>query len=274
LSYRAQRLWLTPVFRSLLYVGLPIVFLALIAWGALNDADERARLMDRLNTLRSSIKNNPEFQITTLQIDGVSAVLEGQIEYALNFDFPVSSLSIRLTELRDQIEDMPAVERASLRVLSNGVLHISVVERDPVLIWQNQNGLYLVDQDGIVLREIPRQSAYADLPVLAGDGVDHAVPEALELWQALRIMSDHIQGVIRVGERRWDIVLRDQRRILLPQTAPVAAFHGLVRQHVQTDILNRDFHHIDLRDPNRVTIRLRPRAMAQYQAQREQARTR
>jgi cell division protein FtsQ len=72
LTYRAQRLWLTPGFRALLRRGLPafVVIAALLCWYATDP--RRCRPADQVAEIRREIEDRPEFRVNILSIEGGS----------------------------------------------------------------------------------------------------------------------------------------------------------------------------------------------------------
>ena len=94
------------------------------------------------------------------------------------------------------------------------------------------------------------------LPVLAGEGANLAVPEALSLIVTAAPLGDRLHGLVRMGERRWDVVLTDGSRILLPATGADAALNRVLALHDVGEILSRDVTAVDLRNPARLTVRL------------------
>ena len=61
---------------------------------------------------------------------------------------------------------------------------------------------------------------------------------------------------VRVGERRWDMVLDRDQRLLLPSDRPVQALERLLALDQAEDLLARDLVAIDLRDEKRPVLRL------------------
>jgi cell division protein FtsQ len=59
-----------------------------------------------------------------------------------------------------------------------------------------------------------------------------------------------------VGERRWDAVLREGPRVMLPEAGAVAAFERAAAWEAAEDLSGRDITHLDLRDPARPALRL------------------
>jgi cell division protein FtsQ len=54
------------------------------------------------------------------------------------------------------------------------------------------------------------------------------VAEALALFAAAGPLGDRVRGLVRVGERRWDVVLDRDQRILLPETGAVQALEQVL----------------------------------------------
>ena len=106
------------------------------------------------------------------------------------------------------------------------------------------------------------------LPMMAGLGADVAVEEAASLFEAARPLGDRLLGLVRVGERRWDVILREGPRILLPEQAPRAALDRVMLLHDVQELLDRDLVRIDLRDPERMTVQLTPEALETLDLQR------
>ena len=146
---------------------------------------------------------------------------------------------------------------------SGGVLEVAVMERVPVAVRRSRRGLELVDATGQRVRQIAHRSARADLPLIAGEGSEKHVPEALALMAAAAPIADRIRGLLRVGERRWDVVLDRDQRILLPEKQPVTALERVILLNQSRDVLARDIRTVDLRDPERLTLRLSDAALAQ-----------
>lgn len=268
LTYRVQRLWLTPLFRALLRIGLPaFTVIAALLWYA-TDEDRVSVLLDQVAEIRREIEDRPEFRINVLSIEGASPAVTEEVRATLALDLPLSSFDIDLTDLRNRIEALPAIASASVRNAGGGYLSVEVTERVPALIWQSRAGDALIDAEGHYVAALENRTPERPLPMIAGEGADRAVDEAMSLFAAARPLGDQLLGLVRVGERRWDVVLRDGPRILLPAEAPLAALNRvLVLDDVQ-QILTRDLVRIDLRNPQQMTVQLTPNAMETLTLQR------
>lgn len=266
-AYRMHRLWLTPVFRALLRVGVP-AFVVTMAFGLyLSDDTRRAALADKVAAVTKSVQERPEFMVTLMAVDGASEPLSAAIRNLLVVEFPVSSFSLDLEAMRAQIETIDAVKSADLRIRAGGILQVDVTERDPAMVWRSAQGLYLVDETGHRIAGLTGRDARPDLALVAGDGADRAVPEALALMAAAEPIAGRIRGLVRMGERRWDLVLDREQRIQLPEDEPVAALERVIALDQAEDILERDLTVVDMRNMQRPTLRLAGDALARLRGE-------
>ncbi len=255
-AYRLQRLWLTPGVRLFLRWGVPAlaVVASLLLWGS--DPDRRARLADGVAEIRSQIEQRPEFMVKLMTIVGASPDVADELRIVLPFDFPVTSFDLDLDMIRRTAERIDAIRKADVRIRSGGVLEIEVTERVPAVVWRGEEGLELLDRDGHRVATVTARRARADLPLVAGAGAGRAVPEALELFAAAAPIAPRVRGLLRVGERRWDLVLDRDQRIRLPEDDPRTALERVIALDEVRDLLSRDVTVIDMRNPDRPTIRM------------------
>ena len=256
IAYRLQRLWLTPLVRALCRVGLPVAALAAGAIWYLSDTTRIENVKLSLSELRQNMQNRPEFMVNLMKIENVSAEVAEDIREVTALDFPISSFELDLSEMRARIEELDAVARARLVIRSGGVLDVEVIERVPAIVWRSRDGLELLDENGHRVAPLERRAERADLPLIAGDGADEAVPEALALIRAAAPIGKRLRGLVRIGERRWDVILSGNQRLMLPERAPVRALERILAMNDVNALLSRDIIAIDLRDGARPTLRL------------------
>lgn len=256
LSYRINRLMLTPLVRRSLKIGLPLFLVCGSVALVLSDQDRRDAMLNSVAELRRSIEERPEFMVRLMTVDGGSEELIEDIREVLPVDFPVSSFDLDLAQIRERVQELGAVERADVHIRAGGVLQIVVTERVPAVIWRSASALELLDPEGHRVAALDARIGRPDLPLLAGAGADAAVPEALEILAAAAPILPRVRGLLRVGERRWDIVLDRDQRILLPETQPVRAVEHVLALDETHDLLERDLTVVDMRLPRRPTLRL------------------
>ncbi|WP_424984670.1 cell division protein FtsQ/DivIB [Microbulbifer sp. S227A] len=269
MRYRMQRWMLTPGIRTALRIGVPLVVVLGAAGGFLADQERRDALMLKFSELRASIEERPEFMVGLMAIDGASPGLSDDIREAVPLDFPVSSFDLDLEQIRTEIAGLDPVRNASVRIRPGGVLQVDVIARKPAVIWRTRNGVELLDRTGAHIDLIGSRLEYPDLAVIAGEGADAVVPEALALIDAAEPLGDRLRGLVRVGERRWDVVLDRDQRILLPPDRPVRALERVIALSQAQDMLERDVAVVDLRLESRPTLRMTSDAVENWWRIRE-----
>ncbi|MEX0327963.1 MAG: cell division protein FtsQ/DivIB [Ruegeria sp.] len=256
LSYRFQRLMLTPGFRKGLRLGLPLILIAAIVGGFFASQDRRDAVATYVAGIKTSIQERPEFMVNLMAIDGAGTGLSEDIREVVPLDFPLSSWDLDVERIRDTITGLDPVKSATVRIRPGGILQIDVVERQPVIVWRNRDGIELLDETGAHVGRIAARADHADLPLIAGRGADKQVPEALEILTTARSLGQRVRGLVRVGERRWDLVLDRKQRIMLPTERPVRALEHVLAVNEVQDLLERDVAVVDMRLGQRPTIRM------------------
>ena len=256
LAYKVHRLWLTPSFRGFLRVGLPVfAVLFLVSWYFSNPANRNA-IGEKVTEIQRSVQERPEFMVKLMAVEGATPVVSDAVRQMLPIDFPISSFDLDLEMMRQEIIKLDVVENAALRIRPGGVLEVAITERQPVIVWRHEGILDLLDRTGHRVASMLARNGRSDLPLIAGAGADKAVGEALDLIKTARPFGAKLRGLVRVGERRWDVVLASKQRILLPSDDPVAALEQVIALDQAQDVMARDLTVVDMRNPLRPTLRL------------------
>lgn len=265
LRYRLTRVWLRPGVRRGVNFGLPLLAGVLASWTVMAQFDVRAELVAWTTNLHDRIVDRPQFTITGITVPGVSRDLAEQIRVAAFVRLPASSLELDVNAVRERIEALDAVQRARVRALPSGILEIQAVERVPVAVWRAPDGIELVDENGVRVAEVDSRMRRPDLPLVAGEGASAHVPEALALLAVAEPVGARVRGLVRMGDRRWDLVLDRDQVVKLPEDDPLAALRRVMALEASGEVLKRDVAVVDMRDPGRPMLRLTERAIAELQ---------
>lgn len=261
LKYRMERLMLTPFFRVLLRFGVPFLLTVSLATWWLSNDENRQKIFDRFADLRAQIESRPEFMVNMMAVDGASDLVADGIRQMIPLEFPVSSFDLDLEQMRETVVSLDPVKSARLYVRQGNVLQVDVVERIPVVLWRNDRGLQLLDDEGVVVGPAFARSDWPELPLIVGDSARDRVSEALELVAAAQPLTARLRGLVRMGERRWDVVLDRDQRIMLPETGAIQALERVIAMDQAVDMLARDIVAVDFRLPRRPTLRMTDGAM-------------
>ena len=257
-AYRMHRLMLTPRFRFFLKGVLPGLLIAAAIGAYLADDVRRADLVAGVQEIRRQIEERPEFTVRLMAVEGAAPGVADAVRTAVPIDFPISSFDLDLADIQARVTALEAVREATVRIRAGGVLEVAVIERVPVALWRTAAGLAAIDAEGHRVTLLGSRAARADLPLLAGEGADRAVDEALALLAAAAPLNERVRGLLRVGERRWDLVLDRDQRVLLPEDGAVAALERVLALDEAQELFARDIALMDMRNPERPTVRLTP----------------
>lgn len=262
MGYRLHRILLTPIYRKLLRLGLPVFVIMFVAGLYFGNSERREGVVAWYETVRAEVENRPEFRVTMLSIAGASSETDADIRELIALDFPVSSFALDLEGMRQQVMSLDAVAAADVRVRTGGILEVAITERLPVVVWRNGQAIDLLDETGHRVASVSSRTIRPDLPLIAGPGAEKDVGGALALLAAAEPLRDRVRGLVRMGERRWDLVLDRNQRILLPEDGAIAALERVIALDQAEDLLDRDVAVVDMRNQKRPTLRLAPNAFA------------
>lgn len=258
--YRWQRMMLTPGFRAAMRVGVPLMLIAVMLGTYFSKEERRETLAVQVAEIKAQIQQRPEFMVTDMTIVGADAAIEADVMRVLPVSFPVSSFDLDLETMRGTVAALNAVDEARVRVGEGGALIVEITPRVPVALWRERGTLKLIDADGVFAGVVEARADRADLPLIAGDGAHTHIAEALALFDAASPIADRVRGLVRMGERRWDLVLDRGQRIMLPETGAMAAIDRVIALNEAQDLLKRDVAAVDMRNPARATVRMNTEA--------------
>jgi cell division protein FtsQ len=271
LRYKLTRLWLRPGVRRFVNIGLPVTAGVAAAWTLAAELQLAARAQAAFAWAHETVVDRPQFTITRFHIPDVSPELAEQIQEAALVPLPANSLEVNVAGVRTRVESLDSVERARVRALPSGALEIRAVERVPVVLWRSEGGLLLLDGNGVRVAEVDSRLRRPDLPLIAGTGAETHVPEALALLETAAPVAPRIRGLVRMGERRWDLVLDRDQVLRLPEAGARAALARAMALHDAEGLLDRDVTVVDLRNPQRPMLRLSEHAMGELERLRKMA---
>ncbi|PVA11973.1 cell division protein FtsQ [Pelagivirga sediminicola] len=263
-SYRMQRVLLTPMYRRLLRFGVPFCLTFGVASWYLSDPAVQQRMVQAYIDIREQIQTRPEFMVKLLSVEGASPRTAADVREGFSYSLPLSSFDMDLEAVRAAVEDIPAVASAAVRVRQGGVLEVRVHERQPAALMRVPKGLIVIDAEGVALDVVAHRAERARLPVLTGDGAQDAVPEALAIRAAAGPLGPRLRGLVRMGARRWDVVLDRGQRIMLPEDDPVRALERVIVLNEAQNMLERDIAAVDMRLADRPTLRMNEPASQQW----------
>ncbi len=195
------------------------------------------------------------FAVHNVRVQGASSVSEADILRAVGVSQGQPILGLNLDEIHQRVERVGWVKSARIIRMLPDSLMIVVTERPRLAVWQNHGALSLVDNEGRVISEADA-SKFNDLPLVVGIGANTAAAAVLPLIQSRPKLAGQVWALVRVDNRRWDVLLKDNSLIQLPAQGEDAAMMRLDQLDRDSQVLTVGFSRIDLKTPD---VHIRPR---------------
>ena len=255
LGYKFSRWMLSPFIKKSVFFGMPLIILLLPVFIFLKDQNNKNLVEEIVLDFYRKIIERPEFMLNALSIQGSSDSLNAEIREILGLNFPISSFDLDLADLRNRVLSLPPVETAEVRLEGGSILHVKVKEKVPALLLKDDTGIHVLNKNGDYIRPLLSNEYGPKLPVITGEGAQKAAAEAFILFSALYDKLDEVRGLVLVGGRRWNIVLKSGQVIMLPEKKSEQAVQKILILDKAEKILSRDIAVFDFRLPYRITLR-------------------
>jgi cell division protein FtsQ len=195
-------------------------------------------------------------RVTDVVIEGRANTPEPLLRAAIGVSPGDPILGFSLEETRARIETIPWVEQATVERRLPGTVVVSLQERRPYAIWQNQGKFVLVDRAGQVVggQDV---AEFRHLPLIVGQGAPGAAAVLLDALRERPALAEKISASVRVGERRWNLRMVNGTDVMLPEGHEVVALDRLMQLQQEHAVLDRPLAAIDLRLPDRLVFRAR-----------------
>lgn len=170
-------------------------------------------------------------------------------------------LGVGVDGIKERLKELSWVHDAVIERQLPDTLHVHIIERKPIAVWQHKGELKLVDQIGNVIEEGDgTRKEYANLLLVVGDDAPSRTVDLMRMLSAEPELFSQINAAIRVGNRRWDIRFRNGIEVKLPAGNAERAWAMLAQMEREQQILARNIRAVDLRLEDRIFIDLPPDA--------------
>jgi cell division protein FtsQ len=193
------------------------------------------------------------FRVEDVNLVGRHVADKASVEAALGVVRGAPILAISLPAMQASLEKITEIRAATVARHLPNRLDIAIEERVPVVLWQSRGQAVLMDADGVVLNR-KKYTGLADLPLLVGDDAPQHLKEFMGLLQVAPEMTPEILAAIRVGQRRWNIKLKNEVTVLLPAQNPAAAWKRFAELSKREALLSKAIRSVDMRIEDRVFI--------------------
>jgi len=193
--------------------------------------------------------------ISSIVISGNQHVSREEVLAIAGITGTTSLLFLDAEQARDRLRRHAWIADAAILKLYPRELQIGLRERAPFALWQKEGRIFVIADDGTVLEPYVTPSL-VQLPLVVGSGAQHRAKELIGALNAYPAIRDLVWASVLVGERRWNLRLKNGVEVRLPEGDVGPALHRVATLAREKNLLTRDITIIDLRIADRVSVRL------------------
>jgi cell division protein FtsQ len=203
---------------------------------------------------RDTVANTVGFRIAAISLTGSKEISREEILTTAGVTGRASLLFLDADAARGRLMANPWIGDAAVLKLYPDRLQITITERQAFALWQKDGRTSVIASDGTVLEPFVERR-YIGLPLVVGDGAENEAKDFLAVLDHYPDIKSQVRASILVADRRWNLLLSNGIGIKLPETDITAALDHLVALDHDKKLLTRDIAIVDLRLPDRVTVR-------------------
>ena len=208
-----------------------------------------------LGDARNALANSAGFRITTVAINGRKQLSHDEVLLIGGVNGRSSLLFLDAAAVREKLKANPWISEATVLKLYPDQLRIDIVERLAFALWQRDGRLSVISDDGAVLEPYVSRR-FISLPLVVGKGAQTRARDFLALLARYPRVLAVTRAAILVGERRWNLRLKDGLDLRLPENGVAEALATLSTLDKEDHLFSRDIVAVDMRLPDRLTVQL------------------
>lgn len=175
---------------------------------------------------RRFLLNDPRFFLSSVELLGRQYAAASEVEDRFVSDRGRSLLRVPLEERRRAVEEVSWVRSAAITRIFPDRIAVTIEERIPVaFVWTNE-GIGLLDQEGVFL-ELPPQASFT-FPVVRGVSADESPQDRqakMALFMALMTDLDRGESRLRDGISEVDLSDPQDARVVVADAAGAVLLH-------------------------------------------------
>jgi cell division protein FtsQ len=212
-------------------------------------------VLAQLADSRNALANSAGFRITSVVVNGRKQLSQDEVLGIGGVNGRSSLLFLDAATVRDKLKANPWIADATVQKFYPGQLQIDLVERTAFALWQQGGRLAVIADDGAVLEPYVSRR-FTSLPLVVGKGAETRARDFLALLARYPQVHSITKAAIFVGERRWNLRLKDGLDIRLPENDVGNALAALSKMDKEDKLFSRDIVAVDMRLPDRLTVQL------------------
>lgn len=195
-------------------------------------------------------------RVDDIFVEGRQRTRPEQILAALGVKRGDAILAYDLAAAKERVEALPWITQAAIERRLPGQIVVTITERWPIAIWQNEGRFLLVDSKGTAVSD--DVTGVTGLPLVVGEDAPAHAAELVGMLGTEPDLMRRVKAAVRVSGRRWNLVmdrLEGGIAVRLPEDSPATAWKRLAKLEREQRLLERKITTVDLRLSDRLVVR-------------------
>lgn len=244
---RKRFLGISKFFKNLFAAALLIVIAIFIF-----PTDVPKRLESKIDEMLIKL----DLRVLNIMITGIDKLESEKVIEASGLNIGDNIFLVKLSETKDLIEKMTWVKNATItRSLPNTIL-IDIEEERPEALYIVGDSRYLISASGKLLTKVNTDEEASGYIITKGKNANFGFREIVSLVQKHNVLYSQLEGVEKISNRRWNLILSSGCVVQLPEEGIAEALEAFEKNSNQNKILSLPTV-VDLRlAPDKIFLRL------------------
>ncbi|MBP5344490.1 MAG: FtsQ-type POTRA domain-containing protein [Alphaproteobacteria bacterium] len=239
------------------FLGVLAVVISLLAFMS---SDAGRATMHWMKDVGDTVESKAQLRVAQINIlwaQEAHYTSGADIEQAIGLTQGDSIFHIDLDVIRQRIEQLPWVRTCVVERYLPDTLYISIQEKVPTAIWQNNKKYHPLDELAQPIQTGKKMPS--DLLLVVGSQAPEKLLELLQNLEQTPDIYQYVRAAVRIGNRRWDLKLFDVEKgvkVMLPEDEDVlSALQRLSKAEREEKILKRKVSAIDMRQKDKIILK-------------------
>ena len=264
LSYKINRLFYKLWFKVLLILILLVLCALLTKEFLYKNIDLSAEIKFLSEESSELYKDLTELSISQIVVKGAQEPLREEIIMLIKNLANEEFSALKAQSLREKIMEIKKVKKAIVKFSTDGLVIVNVVERKQAAVFRNNNLYEVLDSNGVVLSVKTDYRGLSRFPLIVGKFGSKNIADLLTLVKEIGLHESEVLYYEWVGERRWDVHMKSNLVIKLPENN-INRGVELMRMFLRkTNKYPRPLVSVDLRNLDKPIIKFRKIPSSKY----------
>lgn len=240
--------FLKNLYRKILHIFL-VVLVLLVAKVLIYD---RTLLEDFINDKIENLSIKAEFIIKEISVSSTNEYCPIVNDSTFDRYKNESLLSVSLKDIYDYTKSFDCVENVKISRIFPNKLKINVINKTPLAIWQNKKEFLFITTTNELMK-IRNSENLLNFITITGRNAYLYATKLMDMLSIDQEIFSQVDAAMWVGERRWDIKLKDGTEIKLPENDPEVAWKKFIDLRNNSEKFNQGkMKVIDLRIEDKI----------------------